>query len=431
MVTPDTVDVVVVGGGIVGVASAYYLAKRGVSVALVERGHIGCEQSSRNWGFVRQQGRHPIEIPLVMESNRMWRTLGEELRADIEWVQGGNLALASDEGRLAAFEGWARLAGTFGLDTVILSRSELATEFASIRGEFVGAMFTPSDGHANPRAVSPAFAAAAQRLGAHIITAQAAERILVEDSTVVGIATEDSTIRARWVICAAGALSSKLLRTVGLNLPQRVVRATVAETESVETVTRSAVWADEVSMSQRRDGRIVFAAGASADYDLTLDVFRNLGFFMPNYRKNRALFRFNIGTAFGDAVHEMIPWSDRSKHPFSFRHAIEPLPNFKRVERGVVALERLFPAIAPVRVARQWAGNVDATPDAVPVIDALDAPRGLVIATGFSGHGFALGPVAGRVVSELVVDGEASLDISGFRFSRFVERDLVPARSVL
>src|SRR5919205_2292926 len=113
-------DVVVVGAGIVGCATAYFLARRGARVVVVERGVVPGEQSRKNWGFVRQQGRDPSEMPLVMEANRMWRGLARELGADIEWVQGGNLALAADAARLGRFEEWLPVARQFGLETRLL-----------------------------------------------------------------------------------------------------------------------------------------------------------------------------------------------------------------------------------------------------------------------------------------------------------------------
>src|SRR4030095_1406167 len=110
-------DVVVVGAGIVGCAAAYFLARRGARVVVIERGPVPGEQSRKNWGFVRQQGRDPLELALVVEANRVWQGLERELNADIEWVQGGNLALAADESRMARFETWLPLAREFGLPT--------------------------------------------------------------------------------------------------------------------------------------------------------------------------------------------------------------------------------------------------------------------------------------------------------------------------
>jgi choline dehydrogenase-like flavoprotein len=118
-------DVVVVGAGIVGCATAYFLARRGVRVVVVERGAVPGEQSRKNWGFVRQQGRDPLEMPLVMEANRLWRGLERELDADIEWIQGGNLAVAATEERFALFEQWLGTACESGLDTRLVSSGEI------------------------------------------------------------------------------------------------------------------------------------------------------------------------------------------------------------------------------------------------------------------------------------------------------------------
>ena len=119
-------DVVVVGAGIVGCATAYYLARRDVRVAVVERAGVAGEQSQKNWGFVRQQGRDPLEVPLMLEAKGIWRGLERELGADIEWVQGGNLALAADEARMARFEEWLTVAREFSLETRLLRGRDLA-----------------------------------------------------------------------------------------------------------------------------------------------------------------------------------------------------------------------------------------------------------------------------------------------------------------
>jgi len=162
-------DVVVVGAGIVGCATAYFLARRGARVVVVERGPVPGEQSRKNWGFVRQQGRDPLEMPLVVEANRLWQGLERELNADIEWVQGGNLALAADESRMARFETWLPLAREFGLETRLLRARDLDAVVPGLAGGWVGGMHTPGDGHADPEkttdapASSPSAARSARR----------------------------------------------------------------------------------------------------------------------------------------------------------------------------------------------------------------------------------------------------------------------------
>src|SRR5437763_11177962 len=161
-------DVVIVGAGIVGWATGYYLARRGVRVVVVERGPAPGEQSRKNWGFVRQQGRDPLEMPLVMEANRLWRGLQRELGADIEWVQGGNLALAADDTRMARLETWLPVAREFGLETRLLRARDLQAVVPGLGGAWAGGMHTPGDGHADPEKTTDAFARAARAHGASL-----------------------------------------------------------------------------------------------------------------------------------------------------------------------------------------------------------------------------------------------------------------------
>src|SRR5262245_51638599 len=217
-------DVVVVGAGIVGCSTAYHLARRGVRVVVVERGTVHGEQSRKNWGFVRQQGRDPHELPLMMEANRIWRGLETELGADIEWVAGGNLALAADQERMALFEQWLPVAREFGLDTRLLRPSDLAAVVPGIGGRWAGGLHTPGDGHADPGKATDAFARAARAHGAVFHLGCAVEGVAVRNGAVSAVVTDRGEIRTPSVVCAAGAWSSRLGRTLGLALPQRWVR---------------------------------------------------------------------------------------------------------------------------------------------------------------------------------------------------------------
>src|SRR5262249_40212374 len=154
-------DVVVVGGGIAGCATAYYLARRGVRVALLERGEIAGEQSGRNWGVVRQQGRDPFEGPLMMASNPIRRGLAQELDARIEWIQGGNLALAATPERAAQLEVWLEIARHARLDTRLVSAREIRDLLPGMAVEWLAGLYTASDGHAEPARATQAFAHAA------------------------------------------------------------------------------------------------------------------------------------------------------------------------------------------------------------------------------------------------------------------------------
>jgi glycine/D-amino acid oxidase-like deaminating enzyme len=428
---PRDADVVVVGAGIIGCASAYYLARRGVRVVVVERGAVPGEQSRKNWGFVRQQGRDPSEMPLVMEANRMWRGLERELGADLEWVAGGNLALAADEARMARFEAWLPVAREFGLETRLLRARDLTAVVPGLAGAWAGGMHTPGDGHADPEKATDAFARAARAHGATLHVGCAVQSVTTRAGAISGVITERGEVRAPWVVCAAGAWSSRLVRTLGVRLPQRWVRGTVARTTPAPAVSACAVWGPGVAFRQRRDGAFTIAAGGALDHDVTLDSLRQLRFFLPNFWKNKALFRFHVGRPLLASLAAALPGSAARRQPLVWDRDLEPRPNAVKVQRSLAELQRVLPALPPLGIARSWAGYIDAAPDLVPVLGEVAQRKGLLLATGFSGHGFAMGPIAGRLVSEMILDGKPSLDLTAFRFSRFEEGAIGRPRNVL
>jgi glycine/D-amino acid oxidase-like deaminating enzyme len=186
-----------------------------------------------------------------------------------------------------------------------------------------------------------------------------------------------------------------------------------------------------VAFRQRRDGSFTIAAGGALDHDVTLDSLRQLRFFLPNYWKNKALFRFHVGRPLLASLAALLPGSAARRRPLVWDRGLPPRPNPAKVCRSLAELGRVLPALPPLGIVRSWAGYIDAAPDLVPVLGEVPALRGLLLATGFSGHGFAMGPIAGRLTAELIVDGKPSLDITGFRFSRFAEGAIGRPRNVL
>src|SRR5919109_3625754 len=376
---PKEADVVVVGAGIIGCAAAYYLARRGARVVVVERGPVPGEQSRKNWGFVRQQGRDPLEMPLVIEANRMWRGLERELGADVEWIRGGNLALAADEARMARFEAWLPIAREFGLETRLLRARDLGAVVPGLAGGFVGGMHTPGDGHADPEKATDAFARAARAHGASVHLSCAVHGVTTKAGAVSGVVTEHGEIRTPSVVCAAGAWSARLARTLGLSLPQRWVRGTVARTTPAPPVTPCAVWGPGVAFRQRRDGSFNIAAGGALDHDVTLESLHQLRFFLPNFWKNKALFRFHVGRPLLASVWAALPGSAARRRPLVWDRTLEPVPNPAKVRRSLAELQRVLPSLPPLGIARAWAGYIDAAPDLVPVLGEVPGLRGLVL----------------------------------------------------
>lgn len=404
-------DVVVIGGGIVGCSTAYYLARRGVSVVLCEKGDVGLEQSSRNWGFVRQQGRDEAELPLMMASNQIWQGLEAELEADLEWIQGGNLALAYDNERMELIERWHPIAKAHGLDTHLLTRQELRDIVPASKSRILGAMYTPSDGQAEPRKLCPAFKRAAQAKGAQFLTQCAVESIELQNGRVAGVQTEQGSIQASMVVCAAGAWSTRLLRPLGVKLPSLWIKGSVAQVAGAGDLTAAGVWG-RVAFRQRGDGRLYMALGVEGEHHLMLDSFRLFPAFLPLYLHNRQEMKFRFGRVLLDDLFGR--YNDFKRH-----RTLDPPASRQGIESALRYLQDEYEGVAKVTIERTWAGYMDCTPDMLPVIDQLEKPRGLVLASGFSGHGFGMGPAVGKLVSELIVDAIPSIDLRALRLSRF------------
>ena len=206
---PQSADVVIVGAGIMGCAAAYFLAKSGVSVVVLDKGRIAGQQSSKAWGFVRVQARDPAEIPLALESLRLWRRLEQELDCDLEWIEGGCLFLAHDRDGLAEQEAWLDLARPYQLDTRLVTGDEVGRLIPALAKPSTGGLYTPSDGQAEPRRVAPAFARRARELGAVFLEGCGVTEIDVAGGRITGVQSEAGPIRAPVVVVAAGASSTE------------------------------------------------------------------------------------------------------------------------------------------------------------------------------------------------------------------------------
>ena len=427
-----TADAVVIGAGIAGCATAYYLSKKGLNVVVVDKGEVGDEQSSRAWGFVRQQARTARELPLMIAGAIVWQEMEKELGADVEWNQGGSLTLAGDEEILGRIRAWLKVGEKFGIETKFLTNEDVEELLPAMRGEWLGAMYTPSDGHAQPNKATNAIAIGAREHGALFRTMEAVEGIEVTDGQVSAVITERDRIVTRNVVCAAGAWSHKVSSMVGLTLPYRMVRASVGQTNPTDHVTDMAVIGPRIAFRQRPTGEVYIAPGpGGTDYDIDLDSFNHIRLFMPNFRRNREMFRLHVGSALIKDILRSLPGSPSRRHPFAHTVGVEPEPNRKVIDKALVTFKSMFPDLQDLKIEHYWSGRIDATPDALPVIGEADSPKGFYFCTGFSGRGIGIGPIAGKVTAELIADGESSVDIHALRHSRFMDGDMDMIKAVV
>jgi glycine/D-amino acid oxidase-like deaminating enzyme len=417
---PKTADVVIIGGGVIGVTTALFLAKRGISVTIVEKGRIAAEQSSRNWGWIRKQGRDGAELPIVIEAIRLWKELAAECGEDIGLTQSSVTYLANSDKDMAGFETFMKLAAAHDLDTRLLDSGQTSALFKGISKTFTGAMTTPSDMRAEPWLAVPALARLAARLGVIIIENCAARSLDLTAGKISGLWTEQGRIETSTVLVSGGAWSSLFLRNHGISIPQLAVRATVGATEPMAEIHAGAVAGADVAFRRRQDGGYTLAPSNHLLH-LGPDAFRHAVKYLP------ALIAHPSGTRYSPAAPKAYPdgwstprrWSADEESPFERMRILNPAPEKSGLDAITSDFARLFPQFETVRLKATWAGMIDAMPDIVPIVDRAAAIPGLFIATGMSGHGFGIGPGIGRIVADLIQGNAPDHDMTRFRLSRF------------
>ncbi|MXP62469.1 FAD-binding oxidoreductase [Roseomonas sp. M0104] len=421
---PEAADVAIVGGGIVGCATALELARQGLRVALFERGEPGREQSSRAWGFVRQQGRHPAELPLAAEANALWQELTAQYGAAATGFETGGILTpaetAEDEARIVAAH---HDASGFGLRTRILSAAALREKLPQLAGSWRGALLTDGDGYAEPALATGTIAAAAREAGVRFHSHAPVLDVSLRAGAVEGVVTAAGLHPAGVVVLANGVGAASLARRLGLGMPVQVVRSTVARTVAAAPFTRLAMWGPKVAYRPRPDGSFVIGngyRGVGGDYDITPNSVRHIMHFLPAYRRNWRLLRLSLGREFTAQLRAT-----------GSAAAPEPPPNRRKVAHNLAAFRALFPHLGALPLDTAWAGRIDLTPDVIPIMDRPWPERDLYIAAGFSGHGFALAPSVGRQMAGWITRGRPALDLSPFRLSRFTDGGATYARHSL
>ena len=427
---PDAVDVAVIGAGVIGTSTAWFLAKQGAKVALLEKGRVAGEQSSRNWGWVRQQGRDRDELPIMMESNRIWRDLAKDTgERDLVFTGAGCAYLAESEREIARFEAWRDVAREHQLDTRMLSADEVRDTVPGIEGRWIGGMLTPSDGRAEPFVAVPALARAAHRLGVSIVEGCAVRTVETSDRRVRGVHTERGPVRAERVVLAGGAWSTYFAGNAGLDLPQLTVRSTVARTGVAPDRGLPNVAAPGFTLRRRMDGGYSVSSGDIAEHYVCPRSFKDLAKFLRLMKQSARDLRLRPKPPAGypGAWGSKRRWSADAVTPFERMRVLNPPPSKEVHRRLMERMPKRAPWLHEVGIAEIWAGMIDVTPDAVPYICEVPALEGLFFGTGMSGHGFGIGPGVGRVLADLVLGRPTGFDLSRFSFERFTDgRPIVP-----
>ncbi|MBE9640273.1 NAD(P)/FAD-dependent oxidoreductase [Salipiger mangrovisoli] len=364
-------QVIVLGGGLMGSATAFFLARRGIRVRLIERGHVGAGATVASFGNIRRTGRALEQLPLAKRSLDLWNRTGELLGRDVEFRATGHLRLIFDEASRADMLRFAEAARPWGLELDQLEPAEIRRRFPGLGPSAIGASFSPRDGSANPRLVAPAFADAAARAGAEIIAHAGVPRI---EKTEAGFEarTAQGTFGADVLVNCAGAWGAEIAHHFGEPVPLTAHGPQMGVTEPLphRILPVVGIWSQDSGayLRQVERGNVVFGGG------------------VPR-----------------------VPVAETGFAQYD--------PAGLTVQLAKVV--QLCPALADVAIIRQWSGCEGYLSDMLPVIGASGTTPGLFHAFGFCGHGFQLGPGVGETMAELIATGTSTTPIAVMSIERF------------
>jgi sarcosine oxidase subunit beta len=378
--TLEKSDVLIIGGGVMGASSAFFLRRRGQSVTLIERDQIGQYASGVNFGNVRRQGRYLGQLALSNRSFGLWKRLPELIGDDLEFVPSGHMRVCYREDEIAELEAYAAAPEARELDLQIFSGKALHQRFPFLGPEVKGGSHAPHDGHANPRLAAPAFARAAARAGARIEERTEVAQVEKRDGAFHVTTTDGRLFVAEQLLITAGAWAAKLAEQFGEAVPLEPNGPQMSVTEPVPYALPTVIGVftkikeEVIYFRQIKRGNIIIGGGN-----------RN----KPDMLERRAYFK------------------------------PESLINQMR------QMSRLVPGMEQLNIIRVWSGIESYTPDSLPIMGPSGCVEGLFYAFGFCGHGFQLGPGVGDVMAELISTGSTSTPIDAFDIRRFTQPSLI------
>lgn len=418
---PESADVVVIGGGIIGVTTAYELAKKGIHVVLVEKGRIAAEQSSRNWGWCRKQNRDPRELPLIKYSLERWGNLAAEIGVDLGFRRTGLTYVTTQLAELATWESWNKIAREYEIDSRMISGAEAKTLTAGTSGQWVGGTTCATDGRAEPSLAVPLLAEAGRKLGVSIHQHCAARGLETAGGKISAVITEQGVIRTQTVVCAGGAWASMFCRRHSIDLPQAGVYGTSMRTGPAPEVLAGALSVPGLALCRRLDGGYTLGLAGRGRVEITPQGLRYARKFWPTFRERSKGLKIRIGGSFLKGPGASRNWGLDQVSPFEEIRVLNPAPDLALVQEAENALGALYPALSGVKVAEAWGGFMDSTPDGIPVISSIDSLPGFFVSAGYSGHGFGIGLAAGRLTADLVTGETPIVAPHAFRYSRLID----------
>lgn len=418
-VLPAEADCVVIGAGIVGVCAAYWLARAGQRVVLLEKGRVGAEQSSRNWGWCRQQNRDARELPLSTASLSLWEDIAADIGDDLGFSRCGLLYLSNNGRELDTWAAWGRFARGQGVVTHMLDAAGATERGAATGKAWKGGVWSPTDGIADPSRAAPAIARGVLKHGGMVVQGCAARGVETQAGAVCGVITERGVIKTRQVVLSGGAWAASFLHQLGIDFPQAAIRSSILSVAPGANGLPAALHTAGASVTRRGDGGYTLAISGFGKVDPTPGMLWGAKHFVPMFAKRwRALSPGGL-QAWRAGFETRARWAMDKPTPMEAVRILDPKPSRKALDRTLAAARELLPQLRDVPVQAEWAGYIDSTPDGVPVIDGDIGVGGLLLAAGLSGHGFGIGPGVGHLIADILLGREPIAETAQYRLSRF------------
>ncbi|MBC7247888.1 MAG: FAD-binding oxidoreductase [Actinobacteria bacterium] len=382
-------EVVIIGGGVIGAATAYFLCKEGAEVMVVEAEDLASGASGACDGFVSLQTKMPgSHLKLALESAQLFPSLAEDLEVDIEYNPCGGIMLATSQEQMKELRARAKALKSAGLEVEMLSAAELKEYLPEVGKTVKGGSFCPGDAQVNPISLTLGLAQKAQEMGATILRGCRVENIVVTNNRVREVHTTAGNIHSRRVVCAAGIGSNQIGKMIIVDVPVLPQRGQILVTEQRDPVLKTIV--------------------SGAEY---LGTKANIPELLP---EDEEAARLGLGfTAEQAASGNILLGSTREFVGFDNSTTPEAM---NAIARNAM---RFLPWVEDLDVIRSFAGLRPCSPDGLPILGTVKGVRGFYLATGHAGDGICLAPITGKLLSELVLDGETSLDIEPFSLYRF------------
>jgi len=381
---PNTADIVIIGGGVMGASAAYHLALRGMkNIVLLEKEEVfGSGATGRCAGGVRYQFSTEINVRLSMESLPMIERFKEEIGQDVNYIQCGYLLVATNQKDADTFKYNVELQNKLGVATLLLTGDEVRAKIPLMKfDDAIAGTFNPKDGIVDPNSVVAGYISAAQKMGVQAINKAEVTGITVKDGQVEEVLTNQGAIKTNKVLNASGPWAGLIGEMAGVNIPLVAIRRQMFTTNPLKEVPE--------------------------DFPFVIDFAQSLYF----HREGEGL---------------LIGMSNQNEKP-GFDQNVDEDFELTNLE---AAIERM-PLVEKASRASHWAGLYEITPDAHPIFGDTNV-NGFMLCTGFSGHGFMHGPVAGKLMAEYIVDGKYStLDVSMLDLKRFEEGRLIKEYNVV